>query len=450
MLLAAPAAMGAGTYPGSAHGDAVRGVVREPALPRGSCAHCHVDGKTAGRTAKGLWRENDNELCFTCHRTEDVAGIFPGWEAYQRSAHANDPRAVWPGPFPPARREAQAAGKCLGCHDPHGKRDRLGAIPDLLAAREGELCLTCHDGDPSGLDVAREVRKPYAHAPGLGDRHDAREGGDPARYAHVGGNRHVACGDCHNPHASAGGAAPPVAPLAPAALARVGRVRVVNGAAGFAPLYDYRPANDTSASVLEYEVCFKCHSSWTRQPPGQPDLALLLNPNNPSFHPVEQAGKNPGIDAGAFVGGRMATSTIRCGDCHGSDDSAVRGPHGSRFPNLLRRAYDSRSDARVMAPDELCFECHRFDVYASPVGDGPSQRASRWNPPAASSGHAFHVGQRSVPCFACHDSHGSTRFPALIAVGRFPGLQGFSTQGAGGSCAPSCHAQRTYAVNYPR
>lgn len=445
VLLAAPAAATAGTYAQSAHGDPSRGVLRAPGVARGACAHCHVSGKEVRRQAKGLWRDNDNELCFSCHRTGDLDGVFPGWETYERSSHATDPRAVWPGPFPPARREARAAGKCVNCHNPHGRSDRLGLIPSLLSAREADLCLACHDGSPSALDVLRDVRKPYAHDPYRNaDRHDAGELGDPARYSYVGGNRHAACGDCHNPHAVTGGLA------AGGSLARVSRVRVVNGAAGVVPLFDFRPAGDASTPVLEYEVCFKCHSSWTRQPPGQPDLALLFNVQNASFHPVEGTGRSPGIDPSAFAGGMSAASTITCSHCHGSDDSARGGPHGSRFPNLLRRPYASRSEPRQAMPDELCFGCHRFEAYASPTADALTLGASRWNPPAAQAGHAFHVGARNVPCFACHDSHGSARYPAMIAVGRMPGLQGFTASDAGGTCAATCHAQRAYALNYRR
>jgi hypothetical protein len=52
--------------------------------------------------------------------------------------------------------------------------------------------------------------------------------------------------------------------------------------------------------IDEYQLCFKCHSSWTTQPAGQSDLALLLNNNNPSYHPVEAAGRDPLIASGAF------------------------------------------------------------------------------------------------------------------------------------------------------
>lgn len=442
---------GEGVYAETGHGNPATGILRLSDLPRGSCGHCHVEGVEAARFPNALWRENDNELCFTCHRDDDVAGVYPRREVYETSSHGIDPRAAWPGPFPPARTEVGAGGKCLNCHNPHGSKDRYGVTPSQLVAREEELCLACHDGDPSARDIGREIRKPYGH-PALRyvDKHRADEGGDPARFSAVGGSRHAECSDCHNAHAAAGDALPPVPPAASNRNARVSRVRVANGAAGTIPLYDFRFANDTSVPVLEYEICFKCHSSWTQQPPGEQDLARLLNTSNPSFHPVEGPGKNPGIAPGAFAGGKNAASTIHCSECHGSDDAELKGPHGSQFPNILKRAYEARSDFRVTTPDELCFLCHSFETYANPAGALPAQQASRFNPPAAPNGHAFHVGQRNVPCYACHDSHGSAQFPALIVTRRVPGLTAFAASAAGGACTPTCHTARSYAVNYPR
>jgi predicted CXXCH cytochrome family protein len=441
----------AGVYEETGHGSPAKGVLRLPAFPRGGCNHCHMQGAAAGKHPKGLWRQNDNELCFTCHRVEVFSGVYPGREIYESSDHSRDPRAAWPGMFPPARREIGAGGKCLNCHNPHGRKDRSGLIPSQLIAREEDLCLACHDGDPSARDIAREIRKPYAHpARRYIGKHAADEGGDPSRYSYTGGNRHAECSDCHNAHAASGDPLPPVAPLASARNARVGRVRVTNGAAGMIPLYEYRPANDVSSPLLEYEICFKCHSSWTRQPPSERDMARLFNLNNASYHPVEGQGKNPGIRPDAFAGGKNAFNTIYCGDCHGSDDSALKGPHGSQFPNLLRRAYEARSASRITRREELCFLCHNFDTYASPLSSSFAQQASRFNPPASVKGHAFHVGQRNVPCYACHDSHGSPQFPALIVMGRNPGILSFTASGTGGTCTPTCHPARSYVVNYPR
>ncbi len=438
-------------YGTSAHGNPATGATRVPGLPAGSCGQCHVDGDAPVKFPKGLWRENDNDLCFSCHRDDAINASYPRREVYEISSHNLDPRTVWPGPYPPARKEIGAGGRCLQCHDPHGRADRNGVVPSLLIVRERELCLACHDGDPSARDIAREIRKPYSH-PTLRstDKHRADEGADPSRFSAVGGNRHAGCGDCHNAHAVAGDPAPPFPPSASRRNERVGRVRVVNGPAGSIPQYDFRFPNDTSLPVLEYEICFKCHSSWTRQPPGQYDMARLFNVNNASYHPVEGPGKNPGIDPRAFAGGKTAVSTIFCGDCHGSDDSDLRGPHGSRFPNILKRVYEARSDTRVTTPGELCFLCHNFDTYANPAALPAVRQASRFNPPASPGGHTLHVGERNVPCYACHDSHGSSRFPALIVTGRMPGILSFVVNAAGGTCTPTCHTARSYVVNYPR
>jgi len=439
----------AGVFHQTGHGDDASGVRRLPTRPTGSCGQCHSEGSGQVRYSEGLWRANDNALCYTCHAVEDGSGTYPGQRVYQTSPHALDSRSVWPGPVPRPRDDLEAAGKCLNCHDPHGAEDRTGPIPGLLISREETLCLSCHDGDPADADVAREMAKPFAHA-GRRTRgtHAADEGGDPTRYAYAGGARHASCSDCHNAHASYPDASPPMAPQASRANAWVGRVRVINGGPGAIPAYEYLAPLVESPAPLEYEICFKCHSSWTRQPPGQPDLARLLNPANPSYHPVEGPGNNPGIRPDAFVPGIDASRVIFCGDCHGSDDPDVRGPHGSTYPDLLRRPYDTAPAAALVGPDDLCFQCHDYDTYANPYGAAGD--ASRFNPPAAAGGHGFHVGEHGVSCHACHDSHGSPEHPALMTTDRFPGLTRFSSTHDGGTCQSTCHDSASYNLNYPR
>lgn len=430
------------------HANPVTGPSRSADAPRGSCGQCHVNkGDKGGRHDKGLWRENDNELCYSCHREENAAGSYPGQRLYILSGHATDPRTLWPGPVPAGRRGG--AGLCLNCHTPHGRKDRSGEIPTLLVARDEALCLACHSGYPSGKDVGRDNRKPYGHASIKGSgRHEAGEGGDSDRYSYSSGKRHVSCSDCHNAHAACGDSLAPQPPQASNGNLRVGRVHVENAGPGEIPFYQYRPAGDASA-VLEYEICFKCHSSWTRQPPGQPDLARLFSTANASFHPVESRGKNPGISQAAFTGGVSAFSMVLCSDCHGSDDTSARGPHGSQFAGLLRKEYPARSISRPVGREELCFICHAFEPYAGPSAPAAVQQASRFNEPQSRGGHALHAG-RNVPCYACHDSHGSAKYPALIVTGRVPGITSFTSSANGGSCQTTCHGPRSYTVNYLR
>lgn len=441
----------AGVFSQTKHGSPTIGVERIPGTPRGSCGQCHSQGSGRSNLEHGLWRENDNELCFTCHREGKLTGSFPGQRLSQISTHEIDPRFIWPGPVPPARQGLDEAGKCLSCHNPHGEQDRDGLIPSLLLAREEKLCLACHDGDPSARNIASDVRKPFSHRvrQSVG-RHSTDEDGNPERYSYVGGARHVECSDCHNAHALYGDSAPLIAPNASNRNVWVGRVGVNNGGPGTVPSYEYLLAADTGSQVREYEICFKCHSSWTRQPPGQPDMARLFNPNNASYHPVEQQGRNLNIDSNAFVNGVSAFSTIYCSDCHGSEDPQLRGPHGSQYANILRRPYEANSASRFVARDELCFLCHNFDTYADSMGPAFSRQASRFNPPASPKGHAFHVGEKNTPCNACHNSHGSPQYGALITIDRRPGLIQFNMDMNGGNCTSTCHSPRNYSVNYPR
>jgi len=422
----------------------------------GDCESCHTAhaGGQASPVENLLHGPNDNTLCLDCHSTPWAGGSFGGPQLYAGSAHGSGPAMVWPGPEPPPRIELDAAGKCLNCHDPHGWNDAGGEIPQLALQREEKLCLTCHDGQPATANVHTDIRKPFRHpvADGSG-RHAGPQEGQPADFATAPlPRRHSECVDCHNGHLARRD--PPLGPAgneASKAVLGVSRVTVLNGPAGSTPSYTFIPAADTlSGARAEYELCFKCHSSWTTQPAGQTDLARVLNPANPSYHPVEAEGRNANIDPQAFVPGWSAASLTRCGDCHGSDFGAVRGPHGSIHPFILRRPYTASAMPRTMTSDETCFACHSFDVYANPGASSFVRAASRFNPPGVGQGHAEHVGERNVPCFACHVSHGSTTLPHLLVTGRVPGLATFTPTATGGTCGPTCHGAESYTVNYAR
>jgi hypothetical protein len=231
----------------------------------------------------------------------------------------------------------------------------------------------------------------------------------------------------------------------------VSRVRVVNGGPGSLPAYSFSAGVDTlNTPLAEYQLCFKCHSSWTTQPVGQTDFARVLNPSNPSYHPVEEQGKDLGIASGAFVTGWSASSITRCGDCHGSDTGTTSGPHGSIYAAILKAAYTPSAAPHSMNSGEICFLCHTYGVYADNTTPPLTLAASRWNPAAADSGHAFHVGDQQVPCYACHVTHGSTSQPHLIATGRVPGIISYAETPTGGTCTPTCHGPATYSINYAR
>ena len=419
------------------------------------CSSCHTmhAGDAAIAREHALLGPNDNTLCDGCHTTAWAGGSYAGTDLYDGSAHGTSATMMWPGPYPPARAEVGAARKCLNCHDPHGWEDKYGPIPFLAIGREESLCLTCHDGAHARSDIRTDMGKPFAH-PGttLRSRHTGPAESAPPDFAISPVNRrHAECEDCHNPHVARADEVPPPAPEASKALLGVSRVAVLNGPPGIRPGYIFLAASDTAtAPVAEYQLCFKCHSSWTTQPSGQTDLAMALNPANASHHPVEAQGANPGISAAAFAAGWSASSLVRCGDCHGSESGASKGPHGSLYPTILAKPYAASPLPHTTTEDELCFRCHAFSVYADPNAPPAAQSASRFNAPGAAKGHAGHVGESRVPCYACHDSHGSPTLRHLIVSGRNPGITSYTETPAGGTCAPTCHDPKSYSVNYAR
>lgn len=420
----------------------------------GECERCHtMHGERSLPEGFALVGPNDNSLCATCHSTPWAGGSYPDPWTYARSSHGIDPNVIWPGGEPYPRTELDAAGKCVNCHDPHGWTDAQGIIPVLAYAREETLCLRCHDGSPATTNVASDFAKPYTHpALSIANAHaDTLENAPEAFGAAPENRRHAECVDCHNPHVAS---ADPAGTLSAPTLSRrnwgVSRVRSIQGGAGAPPAYVWIAGSDTlTTPVAEYQLCYKCHSSWTVQPPGQTDLALVLNPSNPSFHPVEGSGADPSIALASFTPGWSPSSRTRCGDCHGSDFGTSRAPHGSNYRYILRKPYLPSTLPRMMDPDDLCFTCHAWSVYAEPGASESVRAASRFNGPGTTAGHAEHAAA-SVPCGACHVTHGSTTQRHLIAESRTPGIVAFSETASGATCTATCHGPQTYVVNYAR
>lgn len=447
MFVAAASLAKNGAFRETRHGDPQRGPRRNTAAPPGSCVQCHQTHHAKGqKPERALFGANDNELCLTCHQESGAERVWPGTIAWSQAGHATSPMVVRPRSTTNGRSPADT-NKCVNCHDPHGVKDERGLISGMLAFRQEKLCQTCHDGAVAA-DVHSQFRKTYRHPIERAAIHTINEGGDPKAHGSFPDRRHSECSDCHNAHTAKADAVPPSAPAASNSISGVSRVQVVNGPAGRLPSFSWRPADDWSFAN-EYEICFKCHSSWTKQPVGQSDLALLTNPANASFHPIQATGKNRGIDPASFTRGWTAESLTYCSDCHASDDTTVRGPHGSSYRYILKKASTASAARRTMTPDELCFDCHQYDVYANPDSAPELQRASRFNAPAVA-GHAYHVAIQRVPCFACHVTHGSVRNAALIATDRMPGIVSYLQTASGATCNTTCHLPRSYSVNYAR
>jgi len=446
-----------GVFSLTKHGDPATGVQRDTNLPRGDCAQCHV---SHSGQAMSLFAANTNGLCYTsgCHNLSGGLAAYQGPALYDVSSHATN--TLWPGfdasvdASAPLVKPSADSGKCINCHDPHGyNRDGTGLIPSMVFSREEKLCLVCHDGSPAS-DVKSQFNKTYKHPISTSGKHAASENTGAAYGFTPTNNRHSECVDCHNPHVAKREGTPRIniPPDAPNTLRGVSRISVINGAAGTVPTYTYRGPSDAATPIAEYQVCFKCHSSWTTRPATQSDFGLLFNTNNPSYHPVEAQGKNTNINVNSFVNGWTAAQLMYCSDCHGNNDlnPVVRGPHGSTYQYLLKNPYTATSTTRTMASNEICFNCHRYDTYANNSATNTIKGYSRFNPPTHSQGHTYHVGSRRYPCYACHNSHASTTRPHLIVTGRSPGINSYTETSTGGTCSPTCHGSKTYQINYAR
>jgi predicted CXXCH cytochrome family protein len=275
---------------------------------------------------------------------------------------------VWPGPTPPARPSGDW-GKCVNCHNPHGYKDATGLVPNQTVARNENLCYPCHDGSP-----APDARSDFFNW----STHPSRHPVDSTDPLHV-SPRIVACDDCHNPHAASGHShtysttATSTRNQVSPALRGVSGIQFNYGGLGnfIAPTsgnFALIPA--TTGATYEYEICFKCHSSYNNWQgrasprnglspngsainPVETDVAQEFNPNNKSGHPVVTGLDNypnstavgsplkKGLQANALLAPwkiSIGQQTMMCSDCHNTDAGslAAQGPHASALQFMLR------------------------------------------------------------------------------------------------------------------
>lgn len=336
------------------------------------------------------------------------------------------------------------ANGCESCHQPHNAATSGSRI--LKQDGETGVCLVCHNGNVAYWNVDAAMNKTYAHPsknPAYNGRHNPKRQGDGKvrdDAADLGTNRHAECEDCHNPHAVAAGVSPSMPNPTNNLAAPVNK-----GVWGVQPAWPGLWGQVTTYTVVDdvqyqYQLCLKCHSYYAfgASPPLDPygfvvggvntDQAQEFNPNNKSFHPVVQQGKNPftsyrGSYAGSLIGGMTPTSTMTCSECH-SDSNPVlpglKGPHGADVWPILWGPYDGATGLDGTEGD-LCFKCHDVDVYmkSTYVWNPEKTGFSGSSGPAAKNLHARHVERRNMPCMSCHSAvpHGWKR-KALLVYGR--------------------------------
>lgn len=463
--------------------------------PNKPCTACHNPHLLARTTPKllaikdstGISINSGNEFCFVCHGKTPVPDAPLGDHQTFFAGTSHD--TLLPEPANGTRI------RCAHCHNAHGSD-----FPFLARLFEEDLCLACHRnkgatpesnlpvnapdlqtvylGGPNNEPAQRTFYK-HPSATVSGKHSNAESASNGQSYAQMSpADRHAECTDCHNTHASTKGITGP--PFAGPPLRGVSGVGVKNGAAGTRPEYTFKSSLADQAKIeFEYEVCFKCHSSFNKSlPDAGKDKAIEFNPNNASYHPVESVGKNKTaiMDKSLEAANLTSGSQVFCSSCHASD-TGLRGPHGSRNKHILKAAYREtlkpRSAVNDYRADEfgLCLTCHNGAAFADGSRSSRNDSAFRlhgfhlnqlYGDPGANQINASDdistrdAGRGNAICRECHfNIHGVTTTARLVKFA--PNVNGFKGQGepsfspigdSGGRCRLRCHGQDHDNMSY--
>ncbi len=374
------------TVPTSGAFQSPAGLPLDPAS-RVVCMTCHdvhfadSGGANGGEGDGYLLRDADanpaageiaiGDLCLQCHTlagdgSETTIAALSG-------SHFNTANgALWPGgqygsSFP--AHPSDYRGYCVNCHWPHGWPDdsdvnndypRLWVEQYDIAADGSDpddaedLCLTCHDGGPATSDVRSDIIKGVNDLSGNPNT-DVFHHPVTDSEQNIGAGRSVECIDCHNPH----------------------RATSADRHAGVSGVdIDGNEVAPAARPIAQHELCWKCHGdTFSAARPNTSNKRLDFQIDNSAFHPVVQAGRNQSQNLAdqLAAAGLNTSSTIRCTDCHNSDnfsatsgvvvDSAAVtvGPHGSSFAPILRASFSrdyTGSGGWANQNAAVCFRCH--------------------------------------------------------------------------------------------
>jgi len=314
-------------------------------------------------------------LCIVCHNVN-------GWDV--KSSHASAD-------------SVQSEG-CRNCHKTHAAPGRENLLKSATG-KDNCLTATCHT---TGVGI--QFQQPFLHnksATTVEDRHTPNE---TLPFTPPGGESHVECVDCHNPH-QAGSAGMSIcstaeicAPsskgslFAPAISDALRGVRGVDKFGASIP-----PAGQKFPTVTaEYEICFRCHSDGNASRfVTQPINRVRIDYNERFRFSTGSISRHPVTEDRVYLSGKVYDSLqldpgikrIYCVDCHN--------PHAADNQALLKRAYrDSGSGTQT----GLCFSnCHKVSFVMSP--------SSGFTTAAMNPLHTAHH-LKNIFCFVCHDPHG--------------------------------------------
>ncbi|MCM0080611.1 hypothetical protein L4X63_03305 [Geomonas sp. Red32] len=195
--------------------------------------------------------------------------------------------------------------------------------------------------------------------------------------------------------------------------------------------------------TAEYQVCFKCHgATGTGTSPAVnnsgytgsgslTNLALEFNPNNSSRHPVgTPLAAASQLLSTRLQGGWTPGMVMTCSDCHATDSTASKGPHGSSVKWMLagtNKAWPYTSAASNGASTGTYFRLASYNTGAG-TKDGlfclNCHQVTGTNPFHTASGvtTGTHYNNANIPaCVNCHlrVPHGG-KIPRLLKTANAP------------------------------
>lgn len=411
------------------------------------------------------------QMCLACHDPNRVVqGQVNPLAGFVNSVHQTATNQVSPdahaGPY-----ATVGVNSCNSCHMSHNSvaparllRPATPAAPSLDPVTQS--CVTCHGGgtylSPALPNIMAEVAKVSHPLPSGTNFHDAAEA------TLLNNNRHATCVDCHSAHASN----PELQFSAPPAIRPPQQ-----GAAGISAVDS---VTALTPAINQYETCLRCHgTSIGKQRPivyGYAPIRLVSAPDAlniiPEFassatssHPVTHARSSPlpqpslrvnMLDEKGLPSQRLVGTQIFCTDCHNSDDNrefggvGPNGPHGSIYPHILERNYQSSQaavpggpvtntfpnpDTSVAGPFSMCAKCHDLtQIFAN----------------TSFLQHNSHSYQSGFSCSVCHSAHGMGAISPSVTgerlvnfdvnvVGQNAGLP-ISYNRSSNTCTLMCHS----------
>lgn len=289
-----------------------------------------------------------------------------------------------------------AVGACLACHDPHG-----GENTPFLAATGSTLCFGCHTDAESRFRGAQEMHKPLQ----------------------------TGCTSCHNPHASASKV---LLRAEGGALCAKCHAKVIDSASA---------AQTKHPPVTQERACLNCHDPHASN--HRPQLRADGLTTCLGCHDRSMNGRGGQL---ADMKKLLAENKDHHGPIRDKDCTGCHAPHGSNNFRLLGEPYPKEFYAAYREEAfALCFQCHDSAL----TRDEKSTTLTSFRDGDRNL-HFLHVNKspKGRTCRACHETHAASRPKHIrnaVPFGKWDLPVNYEPTANGGSCAPGCHAPKTYS-----